>query len=228
MAVWYPAPPSVIRCRDDAVTTRGVGSGGGGYVPPMDATDFTTTIVTGAAAGSVGTLAMDTLWFRRARTSGSDAGFAAWEFSGDAASFDDAGAPAQVGRKLAAALGIDLPDRAAGTTNDIVHWSTGLVWGIAGSLAAAGTGVNPFVAGLAAGAAAFGAAYTVLPLLGVYEPIWTYDVSTIWKDASAHATFGIATGVSLAAVATVRQAVRHRRALGLTTIAAQAARSRRS
>lgn len=165
----------------------------------VNATELITTIATGAAAGSVGTLAMDALWFRRAKRSGSDASFTEWEFGGDAESFDDSGAPAQVGRKLAAMVGIDLPDRAAGTTNNVVHWSTGVVWGIAGSLVAAGTGLDPVVAGLLAGAAAFSAAYITLPALGVYEPIWTYDAGTIWKDASAHATFGAATGVVLAA-----------------------------
>jgi hypothetical protein len=170
----------------------------------MNATELTATIVTGAVAGSVGTLAMDTLWFRRARRSGTDAGFAEWEFGGNAESFDDAGAPAQVGRKLAAAVGIDIADRAAATTNDVVHWSTGVVWGIAGSLVAAGTGLHPAVAGLVAGAAAFSAAYTMLPLLGVYEPIWAYDARTLWKDASAHIVFGAATGVSLAAARALR------------------------
>jgi hypothetical protein len=173
----------------------------------VNARELTTTIVTGVAAGAVGTLAMDSVWFRRARRSGSDASFREWEFGGDTESFDDAGAPAQVGRKLAATVGIELPDRAAGTTNDVVHWSTGIVWGIAGSLVATRTGLGPLAAGLVAGAAAFSAAYVTLPTLGVYEPIWTYDAGTIWKDASAHAVFGAATGVVLTAM----QALRTRR-----------------
>ena len=71
--------------------------------------ELTTTVVTGVAAGSVGTLAMDSLWFRRARRSGSDASFREWEFGGDTESFDDAGAPAQVGRKFAAKVGNRAP-----------------------------------------------------------------------------------------------------------------------
>jgi hypothetical protein len=35
--------------------------------------------------------------------------------------------------------------------------------------------------------------YVSLPLLGVYEPIWTYDVPVLWQDLSAHLVFGTAT-----------------------------------
>ncbi|CAN5135204.1 hypothetical protein BH23ACT9_BH23ACT9_17500 [soil metagenome] len=156
----------------------------------------TNTLLTGAAAGALGTLAMDLLWFRRARQAGTDDVFADWEFTGEA-SFDDAGAPAQVGQEAASAVGVQLPDRAGGLTNDVVHWLTGTGWGVAGSLLASVTGLGPVAAGLTSGAAAFTAAYTVLPAIGIYDPIWNYDGKTLWKDATAHATFGAATGIAL-------------------------------
>jgi hypothetical protein len=37
------------------------------------------------------------------------------------------------------------------------------------------------------------AGYAVLPALGVYRPIWEYDLETLWKDLSAHLVFGLAT-----------------------------------
>jgi hypothetical protein len=36
----------------------------------------------------------------------------------------------------------------------------------------------------------------VLPLLGVYKPIWKYDLRTLGKDLSAHLVFGTATAVA--------------------------------
>ncbi len=161
----------------------------------MNTNNLPNTLLTGAVAGALGTLAMDLLLFRRARQAGSDDEFSDWEFTGEA-SFDDAGALAQVGQEVAGAVGVDLPDRAGGLTGDVVHWLTGTGWGVGGSLLAA-MGLGPVAAGLTSGAAAFTAAYTVLPTMGLYDPIWDYDGKTLWKDATAHATFGAATGIAL-------------------------------
>src|SRR3954468_21659304 len=49
--------------------------------------------VLGLAAGAAGTLALDLVWYRRARKAGSDAGFAEWEIVRDLQSWDDAPAP---------------------------------------------------------------------------------------------------------------------------------------
>ena len=193
----------------------------------MNVTKLVTAAATGAVAGAIGTLAMDLVWFRRARSAGSDDGFAEWEFSGDTTGFDDAGAPAQVGKRAASAVGADLAEESAGTVNDVVHWTTGTAWGVGGALLAAVTGLNPFGAGLASGAAAFGAAYTVLPALRIYEPIWEYDRTTVWKDATAHATFGAAVGATLTGAAALTAALRHRTAITASTVVGMAASARR-
>lgn len=166
----------------------------------MDMNRFTKAVLVGAAAGAAGTAAMDLLWFRRAKASGTEDNFGDWEFSGDTKSFNDAGAPAQVGRKAASAVGVDLPDEAAGTTTDLVHWMTGAGWGVGGSLLSTATGLNPLGAGVAAGAMAFVGAYTILPALGLYDPIWEYGGKTLWKDATAHATYGAVAGLALTAI----------------------------
>jgi len=46
------------------------------------------------------------------------------------------------------------------------------------------------------GAAVWASGYVVLPLLGVYKPIWKYDFETLRKDLSAHLVFGTATAVA--------------------------------
>ena len=116
---------------------------------------------------------------------------------------------------------------AAGTTADVVHLSTGVGWAVAGSLIASATGLNPVVAGLGAGAAALAGAYTVLPALGLYDPVWKYEGKTIWKDATAHATYGAVTGITLGVVGVVGAVVRHRQAVaGATAIVADRLRRR--
>ena len=39
-------------------------------------------------------------------------------------------------------------------------------------------------------------ALAVLPLLGVYKPIWKYDLGTLWKDLSTHLVYGTATATA--------------------------------
>ena len=162
---------------------------------------FAAVGVAGATAGAVGTLAMDLLWWRRARRGGDDSRFGEWEFSGDMGSFDEAAAPAQLGRKVAGAVGVTIPDERAGLTNDVVHWMTGPAYGALGAVVAAAAGLPPMVAGVGAGVVAFGVAYSVLPTVGLYDPIWAYDVRTVLDDLTAHLTFGVVTGLVLAGAA---------------------------
>jgi hypothetical protein len=46
------------------------------------------------------------------------------------------------------------------------------------------------------GALVWGTSYVILPLAGLYRPIWEYDIGTLWKDLSAHLVYGLATGTS--------------------------------
>ena len=40
----------------------------------------------------------------------------------------------------------------------------------------------------------------ILPLAGVYRPIWEYDARTLGVDLSAHLVFGAATGAVFGAL----------------------------
>jgi hypothetical protein len=85
-------------------------------------------VVRGAAAGAVGTVAMDLLWFSRYRRNGGHSGFVDWEFSANLNSWDEAPAPAQFGRRLIqVVLQRELSPERARLVNNIVHWATG--WG---------------------------------------------------------------------------------------------------
>ena len=41
----------------------------------------------------------------------------------------------------------------------------------------------------------------MFPLLGVYKPIWKYDLETLGKDLSAHLVFGTATAAAFGLLA---------------------------
>jgi hypothetical protein len=57
-------------------------------------------VVRGLLAGAVGTAAMDAVLFARYRRGGGESGFKDWEFSAGLSSWEDAPAPAQVGKRL--------------------------------------------------------------------------------------------------------------------------------
>ena len=150
-------------------------------------------IVKGVLAGAVGTLAMDLVWYARYRRGGGEDGFLDWEFATSTSSFEEASAPGRAGKKIAGAVGIELPDDAAGTTTNVMHWLTGLGYGAGHALRGGSDGVVS--GGAVTGGGAFLNSYAVLGAMGVYEPIWEYDAETLGKDLSAHLVFGLTTAL---------------------------------
>lgn len=164
---------------------------------PASPTSALTAMTRGAVAGAFGTLAMDLLWYSRYRRRGGLDGFLRWEFSSSTTSFEEAGAPAQVGKRVVrTVLRKDLPDRSAALTNNVVHWATGAHWGaLYGAMSRSRPGPSP-ADGLVIGPVAWGAAYALLGAAGIYEPIWRYDKDTLAKDLGAHLVFGVATATA--------------------------------
>lgn len=149
----------------------------------------------GALAGVVGTLALDLVWYVRARREGSEESFAEWEVVRDLESWDAAPAPGRMGRKIIVVLtGSDPPVERAAAISNVMHWAYGISWAAGYALAFPR---RPIWAGPALGATLWSSDYVTLPLAGVYEPIWRYDARTLAKDLTAHLAFGIATDVSL-------------------------------
>jgi hypothetical protein len=151
----------------------------------------------GLAAGVVGTVAMDLVWFVRYRRSGGEQGFLEWEFSSRVCTWDDVPAPAQMGKRLIeGVIQREVPPERAPLVNNLVHWAYGILWGthygtIAGSLRRRRLGD-----GLVFGSIVFGASYAVLPVAKLYRPIWEYDRETLWKDLSAHLVYGLGTAAA--------------------------------
>jgi hypothetical protein len=159
-------------------------------------------VVRGLVAGAVGTAAMDTLLYVRYRRGGGKEGFRQWGFSGDVRGWDDAPAPAQVGRRLVEGVfQRTLPDSRARLVNNITHWAYGIVAGASYGLLA-GSLRKPRVAyGPLFGAGVWGTGYVVLPPAGLYQQIWEYDRVTLAKDLSAHLLYGTTTAATFAGLA---------------------------
>ena len=152
-------------------------------------------VLRGAVAGVVGTIALDLVWYGRYRREGGESAFADWEFVRDLKSWDDAPAPGQVGRKIVRAVtGSDVPVEQAPALSNFMHWAYGVGWTAGYSLLGRR---RPIWSGPAFGALVWSSDYVTLPLAGVYEPIWKYDVPTLWKDLSAHLVFGTVADATL-------------------------------
>ena len=149
--------------------------------------------IRGVAASVPSTLAMDAFLYRRYRHDGGDAGFPAWEFSAGLARWEDAPAPALVAKRLLEGmLRREISPRYARLFNNATHWGFGLAAG-GGYGLLLGSRRKPKVwQGPPFGAAVWASGYVVLPVMGVYKPIWKYDLATLRKDLGAHLVFGTA------------------------------------
>jgi len=151
-------------------------------------------LVAGAVAGVMGTAAMDLVWYRRYRRDGGKDSLTVWEFASNVQSWEDTSAPGRVGRKaLRVALRREPSDTWARSTTNLVHWATGIGWGLQYGLLAGRSSRHPSMLAAALGPAAWASSYVLLPLAGVYKPIWQYDGKTLSKDLSAHLVFGATT-----------------------------------
>ncbi len=151
-------------------------------------------ILRGAAAGAVGTVAMDLLWYVRYRRGGGKDKFREWELSSTTLTWEEAAAPAQVGRRvLEGFLQRELPESWARPTNNAVHWGYGLIWGSLYGVVAGSTDNPRTIYGPVLGFTAWISGYVFLPLAKLYKPIWDYDPVTLTKDLTAHLVFGTTT-----------------------------------
>jgi hypothetical protein len=154
-------------------------------------------ITAGLVAATGGTLAMDLLLFARYRRDGGASGFRRYEFSGDVDSWDQAPAPALVGKRLVEGLfGVELPDDRAALVNNVTHWGYGIVGGAPYGLVVGSLARNRVWFGVPFGAGVWGSGYVVLPAAGLYQPIWEYDRRTLANDLSAHLVYGLTTAAA--------------------------------
>jgi Protein of unknown function (DUF1440) len=164
----------------------------------------------GLAAGAVGTLAMDVVLYARYRRSGGKRDFSTWEFSADISSWDEAPAPAQVGRRLFEGLFQKKlpPDRAA-LVNNITHWAYGLLNGALYGITVESLTQPRIWYGLPFGASVWAVDYAVLPAAKLYKPIWEYDRKTLANDLRAHLVYGTVTAAAFRFLSPLTRHPRH-------------------
>lgn len=142
---------------------------------------------------------MDLVLYLRYRRDGGRDSLWQWEFAGSVSSWDKASAPGQLGEKLErVVLGRTPPDAWARPTTNLVHWATGIGWGVQHAALASRTTGHQQLRALALGPVAWLTSYVILPLAGVYKPIWKYDAPTLGDDLSAHLVFGTVTSAVFA------------------------------
>jgi hypothetical protein len=153
-------------------------------------------VVRGAIAGAVGTIALDATNYARYRAGGGTDDPLAWESSAGLDSWDDAPAPAQVGRRLyEGLLQRELPPSSARLVNNITHWAYGIFWGAQYGVVAASTRHRK-LQGPIFGTVVWLSGYVVLPLAKLYKPIWEYDPKALAEDWSGHLSYGSTTATT--------------------------------
>jgi hypothetical protein len=150
----------------------------------------------GALAGAIGTVAMDLFWYARHRAQGGGNDPLSWEFGGPN-DWEKVSAPGKLGKRLAESFTQrPLPERFARLTNNVMHWGYGIAWGAAFGVVAGSLPCPPRLSGPIFGATVWGSSYVVLPLAGLYKPIWEYGRRELAPDFAAHLAYG--TGTALA------------------------------
>jgi hypothetical protein len=159
-------------------------------------------VTRGWLAGAVGTAAMDCLLYVRYRRRGGTERFLDWEFSAGLEDWENAPAPAQVGRRIAeGVLQIQLAPERARLVNNIMHWAYGLGWGAVYGIVAGSLRQPRVIYGLPFGSTVFLSDYVILPLAKLYKPLWEYDAHTLTDDYSAHLVYGVATSATFCLLA---------------------------
>jgi hypothetical protein len=154
-------------------------------------------VIRGAVAGAVGTVAMDAFWYTRYRAGGGDDEPLTWEFGGPS-KWDSVSAPAQVGRRLYEGFTQrPLDERWARVTNNVMHWGYGVAWGSALGVLAGSLARRRLLEGPVFGASVWASSYVVLPLAGLYKPIWRYRVGELAPDLAAHLIYGTVTDLAV-------------------------------
>ena len=155
-------------------------------------------VVGGLLSGAVGTAAMDTFLFVRYRLGGGKSSPEEWEFSEDLSGWEDAPAPAQVGKRLVEGLfQVELPTTRAQLVNNVTHWAYGLLNGALYGIVVGSLPKHRVRYGLPFGASVWAGGYVILPAAKLYKPIWDYDAKTLAKDLTGHLVYGLATATAM-------------------------------
>jgi hypothetical protein len=155
-------------------------------------------VVRGLFSGAVGTAAMDVFLFARYRSGGGKSTPEEWEFSKGLSSWEDAPAPALVGKRLWEGLfQVELSPTRARLVNNVMHWAYGTFKGVLYGILVGSLPKHRVSYGLPFGVLVFAGDYVILPAAELYKPIWEYDAKTLAKDLTGHLVYGLATATAM-------------------------------
>jgi hypothetical protein len=182
------------------ITAKGRQSDSSRAITPVGA------IARGTAAGVVGTMAFDLWLYLQYRRGHGAEQFPDWEFSADVTGWDNAPAPAQVGRRLIdGAFETELPDSRAALVNNIAHWAYALSGAVAFGVVAGSLRRPRTAYGLIFGALMWLSGYVILPPMHLYKRITEYDRKTLGKDLLAHLVYGTTTAAVFSRLVSARR-----------------------
>jgi len=153
-------------------------------------------VAAGLLAGAVGTVCLDAVHYLKYRREGGTESPLAWEFA-PVDSWEKAPDPGQVARRVIEGFTQRrLSDRWAFPISTAAHWAYGsTAAAMYGVIVGSASRPHPWY-GLPFGATVWASSYVVLPVAGLYQPIWKYDAKTLAWDLSAHLAYGAGTGAA--------------------------------
>jgi hypothetical protein len=158
-------------------------------------------VAKGLVAGVVGTIAMDLSLFARYKRGGGEDRFVPWETSAGLRDWEQAPAPAHVGKRLFEGLfQRELPASSVPLVNNVMHWGYGVLNAVPYALVAGSVGHPRVRDGLPFGAAVWLSGYVILPAAKLYKPIWEYDPKTLADDLASHLVYGLTTAATFKAL----------------------------
>jgi hypothetical protein len=164
-------------------------------------------VAKGLVAGAIGTLAMDLSLFARYKRGGGQDRFVPWETSSGLHDWDQAPAPAHVGKRLIEGLfQRELPATSVPLVNNATHWGYGILNSVQYAILAGSVGRPRVRYGLPFGAAVWASGYVILPAAKLYQPIWEYDCRTLANDLASHLVYGLGTAATFKALSRVSAA----------------------
>jgi hypothetical protein len=158
-------------------------------------------IATGILAGAAGTVAMTAHQELRQRLArGNKQTQDPEQPSGDRNEPDpwqSAPAPAQVGKRLIEGLlRRPVPAKAIPMLTQVMHWSYGSAWGGAYAITRKSARGRISLVGPLFGLGVWAVSYIQLVPLGIYEPPWSYPLSSIADEIGYHLTYGATVAIA--------------------------------
>ncbi|MFF2503604.1 hypothetical protein ACFVTY_09565 [Streptomyces sp. NPDC058067] len=160
----------------------------------------------GLLAGAVGTVCLDAVHYLKYRRGGGTDSPVAWEFA-PVECWEKAPAPGQVAKRVIEGFTQrELPDRSAWLVSTVAHWGYGSGLGAVYGIVAGSLPVPRPAYGVPFGITVFAGDYVLLPVAGLYKPIWEYGAKVVALDLGAHLAYGAAVGSAFWLLATAMTA----------------------